>query len=90
MSKGMTFPEIEPSEPLAAKFTTLYYSSDMEKQWQFNAVFHTYYLQLKRDIESFPHMMLNTLHRFRPLAKFRIDRHLIYITTCGDEHKEEL
>jgi hypothetical protein len=31
MSEGMTFPEIEPSEPLAAKFTTLWYSSDMEK-----------------------------------------------------------
>jgi hypothetical protein len=53
-------------------------------------VFHTYYLQLKRDIESFPRMTLNTLHRFRPLAKFRVDRHLIYITTHGDEHKEEL
>jgi len=34
--------------------------------------------------------MLNTLHRFRPLAKFCVDRHFIYITACGDEHKEEL
>jgi hypothetical protein len=62
----------------------------MEKQWQSNAVFHTYYLQLKRAIEYFPHMTLNTLHRFRPLAKFRVDIHFIYITVCGDEHKEEL
>jgi hypothetical protein len=44
MLKGV--PEVEPSEPLAARFTTLWYSSDMEKQWQLNAVFHTYYLQL--------------------------------------------
>jgi hypothetical protein len=70
MPEGVTFPEIESSEPLAAKFTTLWYSSDMEKQWKSNAVFHTYYLQLKRAIESFPRMMSNTLHRFRPLAKF--------------------
>jgi hypothetical protein len=80
MPEGATFPEIESSEPLAAKFTTLWYSSDMEKQWQSNAVFHTYYLQLKRAIESFPHMTPNTLHRFRPLAKFHADRHFIYIT----------
>jgi hypothetical protein len=44
MLEGVTFPEIESSEPLAAKFTTLWYLSDMEKQWQSNAVFHTYYL----------------------------------------------
>jgi hypothetical protein len=53
-------------------------------------VFHTYYLQLKRAIESFPRMTLNTLHRFRPFMKLRVDRHFIYITACGDEHKEEL
>jgi uncharacterized protein YsxB (DUF464 family) len=53
-------------------------------------VFHTYYLQLKRAIEYFPHMMLNTLHKFRPLANFYTDRHFIYITTHRDEHKEEL
>jgi hypothetical protein len=35
-------------------------------------------------------MMPNALHRFRPLAKFYKDRHFIYITVCGDEHKEEL
>jgi hypothetical protein len=33
MPQGVTFLEIEPSEPLAAKFTTLWYSSDTEKQW---------------------------------------------------------
>jgi hypothetical protein len=80
MPEGATFPEIEPSEPLAVKFTTLWYSSDMAKQWQSNVVFHTYYLQLKRAIESSPRMTLNTLHRFRPFVKFHADRHFIYIT----------
>jgi hypothetical protein len=81
MPEGATFLEIEPYEPLAVKFTMLWYSSDMEKQWQSNMVFHTYYLQLKRAIESFPHMTPNTLHRFRPYVKFHADRHFIYITT---------
>jgi hypothetical protein len=90
MLEGVTFPEIEPSKPLAAKFTMLWYLSDMDKQWQSNAVFHTYYLQLKRAIESFPRMTLNTLHRFIPFVKFYSDRHFIYITTHRDEHKEEL
>jgi hypothetical protein len=89
MPEGATFPEIEPSEPLAAKFTMLCYLSDMAKQWQSNVMFHTYYLQLKRDIEYFPRMTPNTLHRFRPFAKFCVDRHFIYITTRVDEHKEE-
>jgi len=53
-------------------------------------VFHTYYLQLKRDIDSFPRMTLNTLHRFRPYEKFRVDRHCIYMTMHRYEHKEEL
>jgi hypothetical protein len=35
-------------------------------------------------------MTSNTLHRFRPIVKFHADRHFIYITACGDEHKEEL
>jgi hypothetical protein len=35
-------------------------------------------------------MTSNTLHRFRPHAKFHADRHFIYITARGDEHKEEL
>jgi hypothetical protein len=56
MSKGVTLPDIEPFEPLAVKFTTLWYLRNMGKQWQSNAIFHTYYLQLKRDIESFPCM----------------------------------
>jgi hypothetical protein len=65
MPEGATFPDIEPFEPLAMKFTMLWYSSDMGRQWQSNAVFHTYYLQLKRAIESFPHMTPNTLDRFQ-------------------------
>jgi hypothetical protein len=44
MLESATFPEIELSAPLATKFTTLWYSSDMDKQWQSNKVFHTYYL----------------------------------------------
>jgi hypothetical protein len=44
MSKGATFLEIELFEPLAMSFTTLWYSSDMGKHWQSNAIFHTYYL----------------------------------------------
>jgi hypothetical protein len=67
MLEGTTFPDTEPFEPLAAKFTTLWYTSNMGKQWQSNAVFHGYYVQLKRAIESFPRMTSNTLHRFRPL-----------------------
>jgi hypothetical protein len=62
----------------------------MAKKCQSNAVFHTYYLQLKRAIESFPRMTLNTLHRFRPIVNLCTYRHLIYITTCRDEHKEEI
>jgi hypothetical protein len=54
MLEGETFPEVEPSESLATRFTTLWYSSDMVKEWQSNAVFHTYYLQLMCAIESFP------------------------------------
>jgi hypothetical protein len=33
LPEGVTFPNIEPFELLAAKFTTLWYSSDMNKQW---------------------------------------------------------
>jgi hypothetical protein len=35
-------------------------------------------------------MRLNTLDRFRPLMKFHVDRHFIYITARIDESKEEL
>jgi hypothetical protein len=85
MLEGATFPEVESSEPLVARFTTLWYSSDMAKQWKSYVVFHTYYLQLTRAIKSFPRMTLNTLHRFRPIVKFRTDRHFIYITKRRDE-----
>jgi hypothetical protein len=44
MLEGVTFLDIEPFEWLAAKFTTLWYLSDMNKQWQSNDIFHTYYL----------------------------------------------
>jgi hypothetical protein len=64
MSEGVTFLDIDPFEPFAAKFATLWYSIDMKKQWQSNIVFHTYYLQLKQAIEAEPHMTLNSLQRF--------------------------
>jgi hypothetical protein len=90
MLEGETFPRIEPSEPLATNFTTLWYSSNMEKKWQSNAVFHTYYLQLKRAIESFPLMTPNNIHKFRPLARFHTNMHFIYIIAPRDKHKEEI
>jgi len=83
-------PEIEPSESLPVRFSTLWYKNDMSKQWQSNTVFHAYYQQLKHAIEAFPSMTLNTLHQYRPLAKFRAYRHFIYITTHRDESKEEV
>jgi hypothetical protein len=46
MSEGATFPKVESSKPLVMRFTTLWYSSDMVKQWKSNIVFHTYYLHL--------------------------------------------
>jgi hypothetical protein len=80
MSEGATFSDIEPFEPLAVKFTTLWYSSDMKNQWKSNVFFHTYYLQLNRAIEVEPRMTMNTLQRFRPLMKFCADQNFIYIT----------
>jgi hypothetical protein len=38
MSEGATFPKFEPSEPLVARFTTLWYTSNMVKQWKSNTV----------------------------------------------------
>jgi hypothetical protein len=35
-------------------------------------------------------MTLNTLHRFRPITKFHVDRHFIYIIAHGDEQKEKI
>jgi hypothetical protein len=90
MLEGVTFLEVEPSEPLAARFSTLWYTNDMSKQWQSNVVFHAYYQQLKHAIEAFPMHDPNTLHQYRPLAKFCADRHFIYITARRDESKEEL
>lgn len=90
MSEGATFPDIEPFEPLAAKFSTLWYPSDMNKQWQSNVVFHAYYNQLKIAIQSTPRITPNTLYKFRPLMKFSADRHFIYITARSNEHKQQL
>jgi hypothetical protein len=56
MPEGATFPDIEPLEPLAVDFSILWYTNDMSKKWQSNAVFHDYYQQLKVSIESFPCM----------------------------------
>jgi hypothetical protein len=88
MSEGATFLDIEPLEPLAAKFSTLWYLNDMKKKWKSNVIFHTYYRQLKVAIQSAPCITLNTLHKFRPLMKFNADHHSIYITTHADEHKQ--
>jgi hypothetical protein len=43
MPEGATFLEIEPTEPLAAQLSTLWYTNDMMKQWKSNVVFHGYY-----------------------------------------------
>jgi hypothetical protein len=43
MPEGAAFPEVEPSEPLAARFSTLWFTNDMLKQWQSNAIFHACY-----------------------------------------------
>lgn len=88
MPEGATFLDIEPFEPLVAKFGTLWYSNDMNKKWQSNSLFHIYYNQLKVAIQSEPCMTSNTLHRFRPLMKFSVDWHFIYITTRVDGHKK--
>jgi hypothetical protein len=90
MPQESTFSEIESSEPLATRFSTLWYMNDMSKKWQSNIVFHSYYQQLKVVIELFPHMTPCTLHQYRPLAKFHADPHFIYITARRDERKEEL
>jgi hypothetical protein len=80
MMEGATFPDIKPSEPLTAKFATLWYSTDMNKQWQSDVVFHTYYLQLKQAIKAEARMTSNTFQGFRPLMKFNPHQHFIYIT----------
>ena len=35
-------------------------------------------------------MSLNTLHMFRPLMKFSMDLHFIYITARTGEHKPQM
>jgi hypothetical protein len=90
ITEGATFSEIEPSEPLATRFSTFWYTNDMSKQWQSNFVFHAYYQQLKVSIESFMHMTPRTLHQYRLISKFSADPHFIYITMHRDENKEEL
>jgi hypothetical protein len=50
LPKAATFLEIKPFEPLVTKLCTLWYSNNMNNQWQSNAVFHTYYNQLKNEI----------------------------------------
>jgi hypothetical protein len=90
MPEGAAFPDVEPSDSLAARFSTLWYRNDMAKQCKSNTVIHAYYLQLKCAIEAFPQMAPNTLHQYRPLAKFHTDRHFIYIIAHSDERKEEL
>jgi hypothetical protein len=89
MPKGATFLDVDPFEPLAVKFSTLWYFSNMNKQWQSNSAFHTYYNQLKIAIQATPRITPNTLHRFRPLMKFSMDRHFIYITPRTDEHHQQ-
>ena len=90
MPEGATLPNIEPFEPLTAKFSTLWYSSDTNKKWQSNSIFHTYYNQLKKTIQSKRHITLKTLHQFRLLMKFNTDQHFIYITARADEHKQQI
>jgi hypothetical protein len=85
-----TFPDLDPFKPLASKFSTLWYSTDMSKQWQSNAIFHRYYNQLKESIGGEPRITPNTLQRFRTLINFSMDRHFIYRTPRADEHQEQL
>jgi hypothetical protein len=90
LPKCATFPDLDPFKPLAMKFNTLWYSTDMSKQWQSNAIFHRYYNQLKAAIGGEPCITPNTLQRFWPLIKFSMDHHFIYLTPRVDEHQEQL
>jgi hypothetical protein len=62
MPEEATFSEIEQSEPLDARFSTLWYTNNMTKQWYSNVVFHAYYQQWKVSIDSFSCMTPCTLH----------------------------
>ena len=90
MSEDALFPETLPFEPLAAKFSTLWYTIDMSRQWQSNTLFHRYYIQLKIAIQATPRITPKTLHRFIPLMKFSVECHFIYLTPRADEHQEQL
>jgi hypothetical protein len=90
MSKGATFPDVKPFEPLVTKFSMLWYSNDMTKKWKSNSIFHMYYNQLKESIQATPPITPNTLQIFRPLMKFNADHHFIYITVRTDEHHQQL
>jgi hypothetical protein len=83
-----TFSDLDPFQPLVVEFSTLWYSNDMRKQWKSNVIFHTYYNQLKRAIQSEPQIPPNTLFSFMPLMKFSVDCYFIYITSRTDENKE--
>jgi hypothetical protein len=90
MLKDVVFLETLLFDPLAAKFSTLWYTIDMSRQWQSNTLFHRYYIQLKTTIQDTPRITPNTLHRFRPSMKFSMDCHFIYLTSRVDEHQEQL
>jgi hypothetical protein len=90
LPEGATFPDLDPFEPLAANFSTLWYSNDMSKKWKSNSIFHVYYNQLKVAIRSKPRITPSTLQRFRPLIKFSADCHFIYLTPRDDENQEQL
>jgi hypothetical protein len=88
--EGTIFPDLDPFETLAMKFSTLWYSNDMRKKWQSNVIFHTYYNQLKAAIRSEPHITLKTLQSFQPLINFSMNHHFIYLTPRADEHQEQI
>jgi hypothetical protein len=88
MLKDVIFLETLLFEPLAAKFITLWYTTNMSRQWQSNTLFHRYYIKLKTVIQATPRITPNTLYRFRPLMKFSADHHFIYLTPRADEHQE--
>jgi hypothetical protein len=88
MPEDGIFSETLPFEPLAAKFSTLWYMTDMRRLWKSNTLFHRYYIQLNTTIQATPHITPNTLHRFIPLMKFNAEHHFIYLTPHADEHPD--
>ena len=52
MLKVVTSSNIESFESLAAKFPTLWYSSDMKKQWLSNVFFHIYRIPKGAELRS--------------------------------------